>query len=96
MKIFLSVISIGFAVWGLNALYHDTEPKPFHFWNNYGFEVGKTVIVVDNYTNPFYTKRPNDTLVVKAIKGDYVQFTNGRVERFASFGMGCYDWKQLK
>ena len=96
MKILFWLFICGLSIWGLNALYHDTEPRPFQFWNNYGFVVGQGVVATDNDTNPFHIKRAPDTLVVKEIKGDYVQFTNGRVERLASFGMGCYDWEQLK
>lgn len=68
-----------------------TAPKPYNTLN-YGFEIGKT------YTRTYITNSSTviiDTVTVKAIKGDYIQFTNGEIEQFGS-SLGFYQWKELK
>lgn len=97
MKLLASTILVIFmCCWLINAIYHLNQPNPVKFWDNYGFEVGNVYTKTPVNQNPFEKIRLPDTLVVKSIKKGYIQFTNGRVERFGSIGMGLYKWEVIK
>lgn len=82
--------------WSINSINHATYPSPFKFWDNYGFEVRKTVVRTFIDTDPFNSLSRQDTLIVKDIQGGWILFENGQSTRIGSFGMNIYDWKVIK
>lgn len=91
---------IGFFTLLLWGFYCQTDnyPQPMQFWDNYGFEVGKTYLQIDMSPNPF---RPEeaiaDTLTVEAIKDGYIKFEGSEwTYRLNSVGMSFYKWEELK
>lgn len=82
--------------WMWLAAIHNREPSPFKFWDNYGFEVGQTVVRTFVDTDPFNSLSRQDTLIVKDIQGGWILFENGQSTRIGSFGMNIYAWKVIK
>ncbi len=97
MKFISFVCFIALVAYLFMVLSESNMPNP---WAPYpigtcGFKVGSTYVATEESENPFETPSKPDTVTVKEIRKDFVQFTNGRTHRFGSFGINCYNWKKI-